>query len=101
MSFFAERTSDMRPEFHLYGPERELLAEMRNLMNIVGELTVMLVVQGACLSALRNGRTQPDAGDVEDAIAQVADNVPDQVAEKLWDAREAIVARLQTESFAR
>lgn len=84
----------------LFGPERELFAEIRQLTALVGELTVMLVVQGAYLAAARAQRTSPDATDVDVAIADVADHVPDHVAEGLWSAREALLARFHNESVA-
>ena len=77
----------------LYGPERELMAEIRNLTGLVTELTLTLVVQGAWLSALRGGRRAPLGLDVDAAIATVANNVPEDVADGLWESRDAILAR--------
>jgi hypothetical protein len=78
----------------LYGPERELMAEIRTLTGLVSELTLTLVVQGAWLSALRNGRRAPLGMDVDAAIATVTSNVPEAVADGLWESRDAILARL-------
>jgi hypothetical protein len=84
----------LTPDMPLYGPERELMAEIRNLTGLVSELTLTLVVQGAWLSALRNGRRAPLGMDVDAAIATVTSNVPDEIADGLWESRDAILARV-------
>jgi hypothetical protein len=85
--------TDTMPDPPLFGPERQLQNEVRNLMSLVGELTVMLVVQGAHLAAARAGRKQPIGEDVDESISVVADNVPDDVALTLWETREKLIER--------
>ncbi len=89
-------TSRPTMDLPLYGPERELVAEIRTLTGLVSELTLTLVVQGAWLSALRNGRKAPLGLDVDAAIATVTSNVPDEIADGLWESRDAILARFHT-----
>ena len=87
-------------EFPMYGPERELATEIRGLTSLVSELTLMLVVQGAWLAALRHRRQAPVGLDVDEAIALVANNVPEGVADGLWESRDAILARFHDASAA-
>jgi len=84
----------------MYGPERELATEIRGLTSLVSELTLMLVVQGAWLAALRHRRQAPVGLDVDEAIALVANNVPEGVADGLWESRDAILARFHDASAA-
>src|SRR3954454_18431517 len=96
MNQYATRTTETYDDAPLFGPERELQAEVRNLMALVGELTITLVVQGAYLSAARHRRDLPTEHDVDESISVVADNVPEHVADGLWDARDALLARFRT-----
>ncbi len=75
----------------------DLLNEVRVLSSLVGELTMTLVVQGAYLSALKHRRARPIEFDVDEAISIVADSVPDSIADGLWSARDAVLARLNDE----
>lgn len=61
------------------------------------ELSLTLVVQGAYLSALEHRRARPNEHDIDEALATVADNVPEDVAERLWSARDALITRLRSE----
>jgi chromosome segregation ATPase len=69
--------------------------ELRGLGALVGRLTSQLIVQGASLSAQRSGRGRPDPHDIDEAISQIADDVPETVSDELWAARDALLAQAQ------
>ena len=80
---------------NLPASDGELLAEVKTLSSLVGELTVTLVVQGAYLSALKNRRARPADTDLDEAIASVRDSVPGHVAASLQAARDSLLARFR------
>ncbi len=86
--------------FASHARDRGLTADIRALTSLVSELTITLVVQGAWLSALRNGRSAPHGLDVDAAIATVATDVPESVADGLWESRDAIAARFRATDAA-
>jgi hypothetical protein len=94
---YAAQMSEADHEVSLFGLERERRAEVRQLEALVGELSVALVVQGAFLAALRHRRARPTVADVDEALASVAENVPEDVADSLWTARASLLARLRAE----
>ena len=59
---------------------------------MVGQLTARMVLQAARDIAERHGRTTPEGGDVDAAIAAMTDAVPAEVADELWASRDAFLA---------
>lgn len=80
------------------GTDDPIVSQVRLLTTLVSKLTVTLVIQGAHLSALRNGRPVPTAWDVDEAISDVEDRVPSDVADALWAGRDALLSRIQLSS---
>lgn len=93
-----ELATDLYLDAPVFGPEVELLSEVRKLMSLVGELTMTLVIQGAYVNAMKNRRARPSESDVDDSIATVAESVPDPVAEGLWGARDLLLERLRKDA---
>ena len=93
-----ELATDLYLDAPMFGPEVELLSEVRKLMSLVGELTMTLVIQGAYVNAMKNRRARPNENDVDDAISTVAENVPEPVVEGLWGARDVLVERIRKDA---
>ena len=70
-----------------------LAGEVRQLSGAVGRLTARLVLESAHATARLMGRTLPEAGDVDEAISLLADEVPDCVAQTLWAHRDELFQR--------
>jgi hypothetical protein len=92
---YAAHASETDHDVSLFGAERGLRAEVRQLEALVSELSVTLVVQGAWLEAMKHRRARPTEQDVDAALTTVADNVPEDIAERLLSTRDALVSRLR------
>ena len=64
---------------------------LQALGGMVGRFTARMVIQSAGDHARRGGRATPEGGDVDAAIAALADAVPPEVADELWAHRDAFV----------
>ena len=65
---------------------------LQSLGGMVGQMTARMVLREAGDIARRAGRTEAEGGDVDAAIAALAEAVPAEVADELWAHRDAFVA---------
>jgi hypothetical protein len=65
---------------------------LQSLGGMVGQMTARMVLQAASDIARRAGRSSAEGGDVDAAIAAVAEGVPAEVADELWAHRDAFIA---------